>query len=82
MTNADCIRRMSRYIDVEWLKIALELYRAVDLSDAPSIDIVQCGECKHRQKDVGMGDHRWCDVVNGSRRSDDFCSYGERKDNE
>ena len=50
-----------------------------NLSVAPSIDIVRCGECKH-----------WCkgDEVYGicyrcpntrQMRYDDFCSYGERR---
>lgn len=42
------------------------------------VKVVRCKDCKHRQEDVGMGDHRWCDIVNGSRCSDDYCSYGER----
>lgn len=46
------------------------------------VSVVRCKDCKHRQEDVGMGDHCWCDIANGSRHSDDFCSYGERKNNE
>ena len=42
-----------------------------------ALDVIRCKDCKHRQ-DAGMGDHRWCDIVNGSRALDDYCSYGER----
>ena len=67
---------MSRYIDAEWLKIALELYRVVDLSEAPSIDIVRCQDCKY-----------WVYNFNGCARNPctepwdatDFCNYGERE---
>ena len=43
---------MSRYIDVEWLKQNFntvfwsQITKTID--SAPSIDIVQCKECKHR----------------------------------
>ena len=67
---------MSRYIDAEWLKIALELYRVVDLSEAPSIDIVRCQDCKY-----------WVYNFNGCSRNPctepwyatDFCNHGERR---
>lgn len=42
------------------------------------VEVVRCKDCRNRQN-IGMGAHRWCDVVSGSRREDDFCSYGERK---
>jgi hypothetical protein len=66
-------RTMSSYIDAEWLKIALELYRVVDLSEAPSIEIVRCGECKHGgTEDCPM------DEIDDEY----FCNFGERKDYE
>lgn len=43
------------------------------------VEVVRCKDCRNRQ-DIGMGAHRWCDVVSGSTREDDFCSYGERKE--
>ena len=54
------------------------------LNDAPSIDIVRCGECKHN---VGLsnGDGFWeedivCDYwESDGLTADDFCSHGERK---
>ena len=70
---------MSRYIDVEWLKIALELYRVVDLSEAPSIDIVHCRECKYD----GTWKCPWRNTqVPRYPSANDFCSYGEREDDE
>ena len=49
------------------------------ISHQPSIDIVRCRECRHRNERCGMGEHRWCEILNMSTTPDDFCSYGERK---
>ena len=49
------------------------------IDDAPSIDIVRCRECRHRNERCGMGEHRWCEILNMSTTPDDFCSYGERE---
>lgn len=82
---------MSRYIDAEWLEnnakeYSLGYYEEDEwatplnvLDSAPSIDIVRCGECKHRNERCGMGEHRWCEILNMSTTPDDFCSYGERE---
>lgn len=75
---------MARYIDAEWLKDELgdtnmDIYTdevKEYINDAPSIDIVQCGECKH-----------WVYNFNGCARNPctepwyatDFCNYGERE---
>lgn len=42
------------------------------ISHQPSIDIVRCGECRHRITGI-MG--KMCI----GRHPDDFCSYGERE---
>lgn len=47
---------------------------------APTVDaveVVRCRDCKHWDKDFG-----WCDKKRIHMVSDDFCSYGERKDND
>ena len=78
---------MSRWIDAEWLKIALELYRVVDLSEAPSIDIVRCKECKYFKHGVRFNKPRYTDIENFCAyhmvfgwNANAFCSYGERID--
>lgn len=48
------------------------------IADAPTIDavpVVRCRECKHY-------DGKWLCKISGvpSRKPDDFCSYGERKE--
>lgn len=45
------------------------------LEDAGMVSVVRCGECRHRITGI-MG--KMCI----GRHPDDFCSYGERKDNE
>ena len=47
------------------------------------VEVVRCKDCKHYSKD-GI----WCDMNSKDRSEwfewcgDDFCSYGERRDNE
>ena len=53
------------------------------LRDAPSIDIVRCGECKHRKPSGCVGSIKIyeCDIT-GFRMHDltnHYCSYGERE---
>lgn len=42
-------------------------------------ELVRCKDCKHRDEKCGMGEHRWCRILNMSTVPNDFCSYGERK---
>ena len=42
--------------------------------------VVRCKECRHRNERCGMGEHRWCEMLNMSTTPDDYCSYGERGD--
>ena len=78
---------MSRYIDADALECDTEwsdyhdgftAYSQLEIDTAPSIDIVRCKECKHRNERCGMGERRWCERLNMSTIPDDFCSYGER----
>ena len=51
---------------------------AKQISEAPTIDavpVVRCRECKHY-------DGKWMCKISGvpSRKQNDFCSYGERKE--
>ena len=85
---------MSRYVDAEYVKAVMlndrlmqgnaefTLYAQqveTQVNALPSIDIVRCRECRHRHERCGMGEHRWCEILNMSTTPDDFCSYGERK---
>ena len=76
---------MSRYIDADHAEfrlqccgtyhgvIAFDTVKAV-LNDAPSIDIVRCGECRYRSEASSI-----CDKMNKVMLADDYCSYGERE---
>ena len=51
---------------------------AKQISEAPTVDavpVVRCWKCKHY-------DGKWLCKISGvpSRKPDDFCSYGERKE--
>ena len=66
MTNADKIRSMTDEELVRFLK------------KQPTVDavpVVRCRECKHY-------DGKWLCKISGvpSRKPDDFCSYGKRKE--
>lgn len=75
---------MSRYIGVEWLKQNFntvfwsQITKTID--SAPSIDIVRCGECK-----MWMSEQLcqwWSRYGTVETDADDFCSYGERENDE
>ena len=80
---------MSRYIDAEWLLNFFEPYpndyqtllgslRAC-VDDAPSIEIIRCGECKYWKSTVQMPNGTDVKCLYG-RNADDFCSYGSRSE--
>ena len=77
-------KTMSRHIDAEWLLNFFEPYpndyqtplgslRAC-VDDAPSIDIVCCGECAKRKKNKFCLEH-----MRYEKNDNGFCSYGERE---
>lgn len=77
---------MSRLIDADKLERqeywgnerCFDYVDAEDIDNAPTVDavpVVRCKDCKHY--DIG-GSCIICGFQ--SRKPDDFCSYGERKD--
>lgn len=59
--------------DFEWIKTLID--------NAPSIDVVCCGDCKKWTHSDGWttGEcDKWGDITDGA----DFCSWGERADDE
>ena len=53
------------------------------LSEAPTINaipVVRCRECKHCDPENHHCDHHMGTAAPLSRKPDDFCSYGERKE--
>ena len=85
---------MRRYIDAEWIRniyADFEHYENRDdwttpitnvlavIDDAPSIDIVRCGECIHNgsyDTDCPFG---WRSGEWNMPKPCDYCSYGERE---
>ena len=51
------------------------------IDEMPSIDIVRCKDCISNDINCG-GEDNWCLYFGHDVYNDDFCSYGERKDNE
>lgn len=49
---------------------------------APSIDIVQCKECKYYNDEDYGEPTRWCEWHESVVDADNYCSYGERKESE
>lgn len=65
----------------EILREAPELAYIIDrIKPVDAVEIVRCKDCKHRYYlENGMG---FCRVnFPYGKKEDDFCSYGERKDN-
>ena len=53
------------------------------LSEAPTINaipVVRCRDCKHCDPENYHCDHPMSTAAPLSRKPDDFCSYGERKE--
>lgn len=53
------------------------------VEDAPTVDaveVVRCRDCNHCDQENHHCDHYMGTVAPLSRKPDDFCSYGERKD--
>jgi hypothetical protein len=83
---------MSRWIEVEPLMDKAKEYGGyyedtvyavplADIEEAPSIDLVRCGECKYWSNCNSNYNHRCSRSKNFDvwTRADDFCSYGCRK---
>ena len=55
------------------------------IDDAPSIDLVRCKECKHHTSDDECIHPHWDSAelsIYMAAYADDFCSYGERRNDE
>ena len=92
LVNAEAIARKLKYAHCAdcnvvrniqcsacWVGDVLELLEG-DAVDA--VEVVRCKDCKHCEKTFFNG-LWWCNEHEiGSLSDDDFCSYGERKDND
>ena len=56
---------------------------AFQIANAPTVDaveVIRCQECKHCDPENHHCDHPMSTAAPLSRKPDDFCSYGERKE--
>lgn len=51
-----------------------------DIFDAPSIDIVRCGECKSYDTEAYQNGYGYCSNHMSVLEDNDFCSRGERRE--
>lgn len=66
-----------------------DVYKAIDaLRSADALKVVRCKDCKYLKSFTSQyGAGRFCECPcsfggQGIKKPDDYCSYGERKDNE
>ena len=50
----------------------------VKMPTVDAVEVARCGKCKSRPK----GEYGMCHKLCRQTHEDDFCSYGERKDND
>ena len=54
-----------------------------ELPTIDAVEVVRCKDCKHRYSPISPNCEPFCmKQFEMDARDDDFCSYGERKDNE
>ena len=75
LIDADAIKDKAWKAESEACFYALEdVVSVTDIDEAPSIDIVRCGECKYWSEKAC---HKF--LATHPSNADDFCSYGERE---
>lgn len=91
LIDADAVLEELKRMEVELMPAKLaHIYTAVVVEDAPTIDavpVVRCKDCKGSevfQNDSSGVMARYCKAFTLKRMvaDDDYCSYGERKDDE
>ena len=54
-----------------------------EIPAADVVEVVRCKDCKHENVHHAISDkHTWCEYWGIDPDFDDFCSYGERRDND
>ena len=90
---------MSKWIDAEWLKELYKPYESyngkelavpigailANIDDAPSIDIVRCGECEHWHREINEDGVEYvnfskCTKGHYGNGLDFHCADGERRE--
>ena len=60
---------------LHWLNTIIEKQPTVD-----AVTVVRCEYCKKGHPELAMSGCVWCVRDNRDMNTDDFCSYGERKE--
>ena len=76
---------MSRYIDAEqlWKYADNQKDKSISANDFmrfPTIDIVRCKECRSYNTEAYQDGYGYCDGHCSVVQDDDFCSYGEARE--
>lgn len=76
---------MGKYIDADAMiarafQDSERMYLESIARHTPSIDLVRCKECKH-WRNTDAEKIPTASIACGNMHADDFCSYGERKEN-
>lgn len=53
-----------------------------DAQTVDAVEVVRCKDCKYRADELDCGNYLCNRKMIGMVRPNDFCSFGERKDNE
>lgn len=68
---------------IDYGMFTLGIQQAVDEQQTiDAVPVVRCRECKHCDPENHHCDHHMCTAAPLRRKPDDFCSYGERKDDD
>ena len=67
----------------KWTGLAKEISKQLkQLPSADLVPVVRCRDCKHWQTDwnPSIPDRHYCAVMDSMMKADDFCSYGEKRE--
>ena len=69
------------HYDIGYTDAVCQIEDWLDVNTVDAVEVVRCGECKHFRHN--LENETYCYLVSGlsDPKEDDFCSYGERKDN-
>lgn len=81
LIDADELKSVTMWIDDAGF---VEVYRASEIDNAPTVDAVEVVRCKHCRRwlngDDTYGTCQWNEYQTLQTRYDDYCSHAERND--
>ena len=88
LIDADALPRQTQIYEFNGKRMENEIVNAKSIDNAPTIDaepVVRCRDCKRSDWYTGAnGKHLYYCMEHGSigHNENDYCSYGERRDDE